>query len=110
MKAALFYLLIQMGLILAMALDKARGSELIAVDKAAHFGISYGITHASYAVCKKISNKKVPCLIGAAAFSTALGVTKELIDPSIGGNRDIKDLAADLLGTGFAVTFISIEF
>jgi uncharacterized membrane protein YjdF len=83
----------------------------IAPDKAAHFGVSYAATHTCQVVVKKTF--RTTKLISTVACSTAVlsaGAIKEFIDPIVGGKRDSKDFAADLLGVGLAITIISIDF
>lgn len=75
------------------------------VDKAAHAGVSYGITHSSYAVCKLVTDTKLPCLIGGVLMSTAIGAARELT-----GNKDKADMAANMVGITAASLMITISW
>lgn len=69
------------------------------VDKAAHFGISWAVNHTAYSVCEKLNDKKNKCLIGAAAGTLLIGVTKELLDGNKNtGEQHAKDMLANTAG------------
>lgn len=69
------------------------------------------MTHTCQVVLKKTTKlSKTASTITCAASTIALGAFKEVVDPSIGGQRDSMDFIADVAGVGLAVTVISIDF
>jgi len=86
-------------------------SSPIAPDKAAHFGVSYAMTHiCQVAVKKAFDMSKTKSTIICAASVLAAGATKEVMDPYTGGTKDGRDMIANILGVGFAVTIINLDF
>lgn len=86
-------------------------SNPIAPDKAAHFGVSYAATHACQVITKKLfDTSKLTSTLVCAGTVLAAGIAKEVADPYMGGQRDSKDLIADVAGVGLAVTIISIDW
>ncbi len=85
--------------------------DLIPVDKAAHFGLSAAGTMGCEVIVRKVfkANKWVSTFSCIGAM-TAVGVTKEIIDSKSGSKFDNQDLAADMLGVGFAITIIAIDW
>jgi hypothetical protein len=80
-------------------------------DKAAHFGMSYVVNHVCYTVMKTTThNSKLTDTVVCTAGTIVLGGIKEIIDPYTGGKRELGDFAADVMGAGFAVTIINLDF
>lgn len=83
----------------------------IGVDKVAHAGISWGINHVVYEVCHKLTDKKIPCLVGSVIITSTIGVMKELHDGDNNTTKEhMKDLAADGLGIVGSSIVIGINF
>lgn len=115
MKAAVFYLLMQLALFLCFTLTQANGEDLSEemFHVAAHTGTSYLITHASEVLCKRIAGReyKLTCTIIGASIAASAGIVKEIvIDEGESNKRHAIGYGEDALGIGLAVTFISIDF
>lgn len=96
---------------LLIALNLALISLPVAPDKAAHFGVSYAMTHSCQVAAKNLLNmSKFNSTLVCAAGVAAIGAAKEVSDPYTGGQRDGKDFIADALGIGLAVTVINLDF
>jgi VanZ family protein len=81
------------------------------IDKVAHMGVSYAMTHTCQVLLKKTTDvSKTTSTIVCAATTLAIGGLKEIVDPYNGGTRDVADFAADAVGVGLAVTVISIDW
>jgi len=81
------------------------------VDKVAHFGLSWVINHTVYSVCEKVIEKKVPCLITSILTTSAIGISKEIMDGNRNTGREhAKDLTADGLGILGSSLVIGINF
>ena len=79
-----------------------------AAHHAAHFGMSYAITHATEVVCNKITQKKIPCTIAGAVLAASAGIYKESLDGE--GDNHAKAYLMNAAGIAAAVTLISIDF
>lgn len=79
-------------------------------DKAAHFGVAAAAQLACTAVAKNITDNKTASNIGCFIAVNAVGVGKEMLDKGNGGDRDVKDVYANLLGSGFTFTIIQLGF
>lgn len=80
-------------------------------DKVAHFALSYAMTHSCQVLTKKLFNaSKLKSTIICAGAVLVAGAAKEIADPYMGGQRDSKDLIADMAGIGLAVTIISVDW
>jgi hypothetical protein len=107
------YLALSIGcLTLAPSIGK---SEDLHLDKIAHAVGTYGLTHATQAVCNRLTDgeHKCACLIAGVGVATAVAVGKEVYDLKRGSNTpstSIKDGVADAVGIGAAVTFIMVDF
>lgn len=115
MKAAIFYLIMQVTLFLCFTLTQAKGESLEdeLFHVAAHTGASYLITHSTEVICKKIAGQehKLACTIVGASVAATAGVVKEIVfDKGESNKRHTIGYAEDALGIGLAVTFISIDF
>lgn len=76
------------------------------VDKAAHFGVSYAMTHTCQVIIKKTTDlSRTSSTIICAAATLASGAARELT-----GNKDKNDMLANVAGVGLAVTIISIDW
>lgn len=65
-------------------------------DKYVHAAAAFSLSTASYITMKRAKYTKWEGLISAFAFTTAVGVGKEIADPEFSTD----DIAADLLGAG----------
>lgn len=87
----------------------------VEADKVMHFGVSYALTHGTYAICETIldGENKLTCTIAGIAVSSLMGAAKEVSDQIKGTNtpkQSLQDGAADVLGTGTAALLIQIPF
>ena len=90
-------------------------TSTVPMDKAAHAGVSYGLTHATQAVCNSLTNgnHKTGCLVTGILVAGSIGAAKEVLDQKKGTNtvrQSLEDGAADVIGITTAVIFISIDF
>lgn len=78
----------------------------IPVDKAAHFGVSYALTHSCYSFTRNVVKAgKNTSLLACAVATTAVGVAREAY-----GNKDKNDMYANIYGIGAAVGFITLDW
>lgn len=87
----------------------------VPLDKVAHAGVSYGITHATNSVCNVVTNNKskVTCLVVGITTAATLGALKEASDIHDKRNtreQSSKDMLANFVGIGAASLFITINF
>lgn len=81
------------------------------IDKVAHMGVSYVMTHTCQVVLKRTTSmSKTASTVVCAASTLAVGAVKEIVDPYNGGQRDAADMIANTVGVGLAVTVISIDW
>lgn len=81
------------------------------IDKIAHFGISWAINHIGYEVCHKMTDEKIPCLVGSAIIATTVGALKELHDGNKNSTSEhLKDMSANGLGILGSSIVIGINF
>ncbi len=82
--------------------SRAEGS-LFAVDKAAHFGLSFIATETGYAIGKKMNKGKIESWLVSTLIVNAVGIVKETaIDEKV----DSKDILANALGSVSAGVFV----
>jgi hypothetical protein len=110
-----FYLALSIGCVLSTGLDSTAVGQDLNLDKIAHAVGTYGLTHATQAVCNRLTEgeHKCACLIAGVGVATAVAVGKEVYDLKRGSNTpstSIKDGVADAVGIGAAVTFIMVDF
>ncbi len=94
----------------AETLRAATQEEFIPEDKAKHMGVTAAAQTTCTAVGRLISHSKWGSQITCFVAVNSVGVVKELTDPYNGGNRDEKDIYANLIGSGFSFMFMSIVF
>lgn len=83
------------------------------VHAAAHFGVSYAITHGTTVTCKKLFNgSKTTCSIAGAAIALSAGAAKEYLDHKKGAkaNNHMRSMLQNTAGVGAALFFIHIDF
>lgn len=82
----------------------------IPTDKAAHFGAAFTGQVVCEAVANQMTEKKWARSLGCFAIINTLGAVKEAIDPSTGGHREWRDLAANAAGSAFAIPILQFGF
>ena len=87
----------------------------VPLDKVAHAGVSYGITHATSSICNALTDNKnkVTCLVVGISTASTLGALKEASDIHDKRNtreQSSKDMLANFVGIGAASLFITINF
>ena len=75
-------------------------------DKAAHASFAAAAQVGCSAITTTFT-ERMAGTIGCFALINALGVIKEATDPAHHGTRDIKDIYANIIGSG--ISFIAIE-
>jgi hypothetical protein len=86
-------------------------SDPIPMDKAAHFGVSYALTHSCQVITKKVFNSsKLKSTLLCAGATLAVGALKEVADAQKGATDMKNDFLADAAGVGFAITIITIDW
>lgn len=93
----------------------ANSARALGVDKFVHAVGSYGLTHASQAICNRATEgkHKTACLLTGIAIAGTIGAAKELLDQKRGTNtvkQSLHDGLADITGIGLAVIMIKIDF
>lgn len=78
----------------------------VPVDKAAHFGVSYALTHSCYSFTRNVLKaSKNTSLLACTFTTTAVGVAREMH-----GNKDKNDMYANVYGMGAAIGFITLDW
>lgn len=90
-------------------------ASALPLDKFAHAVGSYGLTHATQAICNRVTEgeHKTGCLITGVAVAGTIAAAKEVADQMRNKNtvkESLMDGAADVTGIGLAVIFIQIDF
>lgn len=80
----------------------------IPTDKAAHFGVAAAAQTSCSSVGRMVTGKKWLSGITCFLLVNSIGVVKEATDPQNGGDRDEKDIYANLAGSG--LSFLTINF
>lgn len=105
--------LLILTLTMVLGTQLATAGELIPVDKAAHFGISFTVNTVAYAGCKAAfgDDHKTACLVGSVLVTSAIGVAKEVADGNKNTATEHKlDLLADGLGIAASALTIKLAF
>lgn len=97
-----YFLILLMALTLLPKETRAE-SSIFAVDKAAHFGLSFIATETGYAIGRKLKRGKLESWIISTLVVNAAGVIKET---AIDKRVDSKDLLANALGSVSAGVFV----
>jgi hypothetical protein len=79
-------------------------------DKISHFGAAATAQSLCYSIGKVITGSKWGTTLTCFAAINAAGLMKEAVDPFRGGHREVKDVYANLAGSGLSATLISIGF
>lgn len=79
-------------------------------DKLLHFSVAGTAQAVCTGAMTAITDSKTASNIGCFLAINAAGVAKELTDPSRGGNRELGDIGANLLGSGLVGITIEIGF
>lgn len=79
-------------------------------DKLLHFGLASAAQVGCAGVVAAITKDKTVSNIGCFVTINALGVVKEIRDPSNGGKRELGDVGANVLGSGLSFTMIQFVF
>lgn len=79
-------------------------------DKQLHAGMSFGMGSVCSFFADLISENPWIQALTCFAVVSATGGVKEIVDPSIGGNRDLKDMYANLIGAGAGATTAQLTF
>ena len=75
----------------------------VGTDKVAHFGLAFTGQTVCAEIAEKISKNKFWSETGCFAAINAAGVAKELTDESRGGKKEVKDIVANVLGSGLSI-------
>ncbi len=86
------------------------GRDPVPVDKAAHFGIAATAQTSCYALAKTVTRSKWGSQIGCFVLINAAGAAKEYTDPKRGGDRDVRDIYANVAGSGLSFMLIGVAF
>jgi putative lipoprotein len=86
-----------------VALAQADPDPWFAPDKALHFGVSAGIAALGYGGAALLTEQRGVRVALGAGLGLAAGIGKELLDLAGLGSPSWRDLAWDVLGTGFGV-------
>lgn len=79
-------------------------------DKTLHFGLAGTGQALCTGMMTALTDSKTASNIGCFLAINTAGVVKELTDPSQGGNRELGDIGANLLGSGLVGLTIEIGF
>ncbi len=83
----------------------------IPTDKIEHFGISGALQTACTGIGKAVTDSKWGSAITCFVLINGAGAAKEVLDPKMNGHeRDVKDIYANLAGTGFSFLAFSVAF
>jgi uncharacterized protein YfiM (DUF2279 family) len=95
-------------LLFSLHFSAAPGADRwFAADKAKHFFTSAFVQSASFSLLRGSGVGRHDALLGATAFSVAVGAGKELSDMRFGGDPSVKDLAWD--GAGIAAMSVVLS-
>ena len=102
------YVLIILALLTLVPSISRADSSTLAVDKAAHFGISFIATETGYAIGKKMKAGQFQSGLSSALLVNAAGIIKET---AIDRKADTKDILANVTGSISAGIFVwAFEF
>ena len=96
-------------ILLATTLTSNRAAA-IEQDKLQHGAVSAALGTTCSTIANLLTNDIWIAGVGCFLLVNAIGVAKELADPSLGGVRDMKDIFANMAGSGIAVTAVSLSF
>jgi len=97
------YLLLMFFLLALLPCQSRADSSVLAVDKAAHFGLSFIATETGYAIGRKLKRGKLESWLVSTLVVSAVGVVKET---AIDKRVDSKDILANALGSVSAGIFV----
>lgn len=82
------------------------GDRWLSPDKFKHFFVSSFVESVSYGALRYAHVDRGPALAGAAAFTVAVGVGKEVHDARAGREFSTRDLTWDLAGAAAAAALL----
>lgn len=85
-------------------------AQQVADDKALHFGVAASAQTGCAVFGRSVVKNKWTSNIACFMAINALGVFKEITDPSRGGEADEADIYANLAGSGLSFLSVSIAF